>query len=205
MADRKWGKGSSYGPVLTQTELYLLEDTELHIHPILAQKFDAFQLEFNLQTGQTLGFSVKDRNTALEFIKKDEAATLPRLTQLAIISRHSPWVTYVQNNDGVTLANICERLWLEYSRTPLTEQEFKMLSVREKERVKRMALLRENNGQYGSTRSALNEIPVERCRRIDWLGGKTLFDGLEKDDKFVKSRLGFAAPNILVLSLTNGY
>ena len=70
MADRKWGKGGcaleypnrrfdiwlyfhpvADGPVLTQTELYLLEETELHIHPILAQKYDAFQLEFDLQTG----------------------------------------------------------------------------------------------------------------------------------------------------------
>lgn len=63
--------------------------------------------------GQTIGFSAKDRNKPLDFNKKDEAATLPRLTQLIIISRQSPWVTYVQNPDGVTLANICERLWME--------------------------------------------------------------------------------------------
>jgi hypothetical protein len=38
------------GPVLSQTDLYLL-NTELEIHPILANKHGSFHLVFNLVTG----------------------------------------------------------------------------------------------------------------------------------------------------------
>ena len=38
------------GPVLTQTDLYLL-GTELELNPILANTSESFQLIFNLSTG----------------------------------------------------------------------------------------------------------------------------------------------------------
>ena len=37
-------------PLLKPVELYLLEEN-LQLHPILEQKLDAFQLEFNIATG----------------------------------------------------------------------------------------------------------------------------------------------------------
>jgi len=40
----------SDGPVLTQTDLYLLKP-ELEIHPILQQKYAKFHLLFNISTG----------------------------------------------------------------------------------------------------------------------------------------------------------
>ena len=43
------------GPVLTQTELYLL-GTELHLNPILTHGNKDFHLVFNIQTGTYLFF-----------------------------------------------------------------------------------------------------------------------------------------------------
>ncbi len=36
----------------------------------------------------------------------------------------------------------------------------------------------------------------------DWLRDRVFFDGLEHDDGLSMARLGFKAPNILVMSLT---
>ena len=56
-----------------------------------------------------------------------------------------------------------------YAETPLTEAEFKMLTPRDQDRVKRMALKREADG-YASAFSGLwgstNAVPYNRCRRI---------------------------------------
>lgn len=39
-------------------------------------------------------------------------------------------------------------------------------------------------------------------RFTDWLRDRVFFDGMERDDEFARSRLGFSAPNVFVLSLT---
>ena len=44
---------------------------------------------------------------------KDEAATLPRITELYIITKSSPWCTIVRNAEGVTLVDVCKALWKE--------------------------------------------------------------------------------------------
>lgn len=36
----------------------------------------------------------------------------------------------------------------------------------------------------------------------DWLRERVYFEGLSRDDNYIKSRLGFKAPNIFVMDLT---
>ena len=87
------------------------------------------------------------------------------------------------------------------------------------DRVKRTAANRGMGYQPISPWNA--EIPHQRCIRVgtsscfavslflmldhfkilDWLRDKRFFDGMEHDDAFAKERLGFAAPNVLVMSL----
>ncbi|KAI5120925.1 hypothetical protein M0805_002905 [Coniferiporia weirii] len=198
----KWAPGMAYGPVLSQTDLYLLKP-KLEIHPILTHSHKKFHLVFHLVTGRATGFNADSRDRDLEFTAKDEVATLPRVTELVIITQHSPWCTIVKNAHGVTLGDICGKIWKDYAEHPLTEEEFAALPPQSQDRVKRTAANRETGGQrYGMTSWNVDGFPPNRCRRIDWLRDKTFFDGLEQDDKFAESRLGFAAPNILVMSLT---
>jgi hypothetical protein len=42
---------------------------------------------------------------------KDEPATLPRVKQLIIISKYSPWCTIVHNDEGVTIGNVCSTVY----------------------------------------------------------------------------------------------
>lgn len=197
---------------------------------------------------------------------KDEAATLPRITEIVIIARRSPWCTIVRKEIGVTLEDVCAALWREsvfssslvvphplafhsfiakitltnwhsYTEHALTETEIGTLSPHERDKVKRLALARESGAIGGGTMSAMwgstAAIPVNRCKRIgqcqalpsqdcglfcelvavlltvslrsrvDWLRGRTTFDGLEIDEAYVKKRLGFSAANVFVLDVTN--
>ncbi|TDL15867.1 hypothetical protein BD410DRAFT_755951 [Rickenella mellea] len=195
----KWAPGTSYGPVLSPTDLYLLHP-KLELHPILTHSLKSFHLVFNLASGQTGGFNADAVDRDLPFEAKDETATLPRVSELYIITRHSPWCTIVKNSRGVSLADICAALWKEYSDNVITEAEFTSLPPSHQERIKRTAASREAGTMGWGAHFGANAA-ANRCKRIDWLRDKVFFDGMEQDDEYAKKRLGFASPNIFLVAL----
>lgn len=198
----RWAPGTAYGPVLSQTDLYLLNPV-LEIHPILRAAFPKFQLVFNLSTGQTGGFNMNDRNRDLPFEAAGQSATLPRVTDLYIIItqvKNIPWCTTVRNQRGVTMSDICQALWKDYTDSPLTDTEFLSFTPVMQERIKRVATHREAGGYNQFFQQAL--VPPNRCRRIDCLEGLIFFQLLKRDDDAAKKRLGFTAPNVFVLELS---
>ncbi|KAF8126572.1 hypothetical protein JVT61DRAFT_2749 [Boletus reticuloceps] len=197
----KWAAGASYGPVLSQTDLYLL-NTELQLHPILHGTDPGFHLIFNLVTGSTGGFNNEARDRDIPFTAKDEPATLPRVTDLIIITELSPWCTIVHNDRGVTTGDVCGTIWKEYTENYITEAEFSSLPARLQEQVKRVA---QNNQASGGWPGAMyyNTPQPNRYKRVDWLRDKIYFEGLTKKDHYTSSRLGFKAPNIFVMNLAS--
>ncbi|KAK2460691.1 hypothetical protein APHAL10511_007161 [Amanita phalloides] len=191
----KWSPGSSYGPVLSQTDLYLLKP-DLEIHPILANQHN-FHLSFNLVTGQTGGDQPN-----VPFEKKEEPATIPRVGQIYIITKFSPWCTIVTNERGVTMADVCTTVWKDYTDNQVTESEYGVLPQRVQEQMKRAAghnLATSQPNQQGGWYHHM--APPSQLRRVDWLRERVYFEGLRKDDEYVQSRLGFKAPNIFVMDL----
>ncbi|KAI6111154.1 hypothetical protein EDD16DRAFT_589701 [Pisolithus croceorrhizus] len=197
----KWAAGTSYGPVLSQTDLYLL-NTDLQLNPILQGTNPGFHLLFNLVTGSTGGFNPEARDRDLNFTQKDEPATLPRVTQLIIITELSPWCTIIHNERGVTMSDVCTTIWKEYTENYVSDQEFNSLPPRLQEHVKRAAT---NNQQAASNWSMYYNTPAppSRYKRVDWLRDKIYFDYLTKKDNYSISRLGFKAPNIFVMCLAS--
>ncbi|KAI0628792.1 hypothetical protein C8Q77DRAFT_1161822 [Trametes polyzona] len=195
----KWAAGTSYGPVLSQTDVYLL-NADLELHPILANDSGSFQLIFNLSTGQMNGYSPDSRDRDIPFTQKDEPATLPRVEELIVITEVSPWCTIVKNPQGVTLGDVCTTLFKEYSEKMVTEKEFESLPPRQQEQLRRYAqsAASAGNWQYYSPAPA----PPSQYRRADWLREKVFFDRLARKDGYAKQRLGYAAPNIFVLQLS---
>lgn len=110
------------GPILSQTDLYLLQ-TELELNPILEGKAD--HLQFHLVTGFTSNgrggecpHYWKDKMLTgivgeSTFIGKDEPATMPRVSQLIIVSRLSPWCTIIKKETGVTIGDLCSAIFKE--------------------------------------------------------------------------------------------
>jgi hypothetical protein len=197
----KWSAGPSYGPVLSSVDLYLLQSASgiktLELHPILTHSLPSFHLVFNLSTGQTGGYSEADRDKDLAFTHKDEPATLPRVQELFIITRISPWVTTVRNERGVTIGDVCQSMWQQYSESQITEAEFGALPPRWQEQVKRAAA--NTQSHWGLYYNSPSQTP--KFRRTDWLRDKVFFDGLELDAEYTEKRLGFKAPNVFVMDL----
>lgn len=198
----KWAAGSHYGPVLTQTDLYLLasaQPLELQINPILTKSSPDFSLVFNLCTGSTGGFS-ESADRDLPFTAVHEPATLPRVQEIVIISEHSPWCTIVKNEDGVTLGDICNQMWKDYTEHTITEGEFTALPPRLQETVKRANAV---NGGWGGPGQFYSPAPNPgRYKRVDWLRDRLFFESMGRDGDYIKSRLGYNAPNIFVVKLT---
>ncbi|KAG6854178.1 hypothetical protein C0991_009830 [Blastosporella zonata] len=46
-------------------------------------------------------------------------------------------------------------------------------------------------------------VAIDQLKRYDWLRERQYFEGLRKDDNYVISRLGYKAPNIFVMNLSN--
>ena len=101
------------GPVLSQTDLYLLSPLQIQIHPIFTNSQKSFHLNFNVITGQTCGFNADDPHQDLPFVQRDESAVLPRMQELYVITKYAPWCTHVRNTRGVTLGDVCAALWRE--------------------------------------------------------------------------------------------
>jgi len=197
----RWQAGANYGPVLTQTELYLL-GTELTLHPILTHGNNSFHLVFNLQTGQTGGFNPDNRDRDLPFTQKDEPATLPRVTELIIITDLSPWCTIVKNTTrGVTLGDMCSAIWKDYTDNTVTDKELAALPPRLQEQIRRSAAHHSQGGWSGFYGG--NAQAPSTYRRVDWLRDRVFFEGLVRKDDYAVKRLGYKAPNIFIMNLVS--
>jgi len=199
----KWTPGASYGPVLSQTDLYLL-NTELELNPILEGKVPDHQLQFHLVTGFATSLS---RATEADgsIMGKDEPATLPRVSRLVVISRVSPWCTIITRETGVTIADVCSSIYKDYTEHDITEAEFSKLNPRSQDQLRRSAATNHQTSQpptqaWGYYTPAAQP---ERLRRVDWLRERVYFEGLSRDDNYARQRLGYRAPNVFIMDLTS--
>jgi len=197
----KWAPGASYGPVLTQTDLYLL-DTELELNPILEGKVTN-QLQFHLVTGFATSVSRAPEADG-SIMGKDEPATLPRVSRLVVISRMSPWCTIITRETGVTIADVCSTIYKDYTEHDITEPEFNSLNPRSQDQLRRSAAsnLQASQPQTQPWGYYTPAAQPERLRRVDWLRDKIYFEGLSRDDNYAKQRLGYRAPNVFIMDLT---
>ncbi|OCH88248.1 hypothetical protein OBBRIDRAFT_692655, partial [Obba rivulosa] len=193
----KWAPGAAYGPILTQTDLYLL-DADLELHPVLRAEQDSFQLVLNLMSGQMAGYNADARDHDLPIADvKDQPATFPRVDQLIIITEISPWCTIVRNPSGVTIGDVCNTLVSDYRENAVTDAEMSSLPPRVQDSIRRAATHNAsyNPAYYGSPAAS------GRATRADWLRDKVYFEKMGKKEHYVKARLGFNAPNVFVMAL----
>lgn len=75
----------------------------------------------------SVGFATNNATGDNSVVGKEEPATLPRVSQIVLVSRYSPWCTIVKKETGVTIGDICSAIFKEYvphvlvhTRTPFT-------------------------------------------------------------------------------------
>ncbi|KIJ31806.1 hypothetical protein M422DRAFT_36080 [Sphaerobolus stellatus SS14] len=185
----KWASGQNYGPVLTRTDLLLLEP-ELEIHPLLAG-FARENFVFNIVSGQS---EMVDLATGeqLPFPQRRQFATIPRVEELVIVSRSTPWVTIIKNAGGVLVENVIAELYQCYN-VPLTAEEDSAIQDRIKQQMRR---------QRARAHDMDPRIPEDGpFARRDLFRGQFQFDYLEVEGTYTKQRLGFVMPNVFVLHM----
>jgi len=197
----RWATGPSYGPVISQTDLYVLKPN-LQINPILT-KAHSFILIFNLLTGHTGGFNDQqpDRDHPFDAFA-NQPATLPRVSVLHIVTERSPWCTTIRNDFGVTLGDICGQMHKDYAENVITEAELAASQPRIQERIKQVAA--RNAASLGGPQWNTfysSPAPLNRLKRVDWLCEAHFFDQMHRDERYAEQRLGFTAPNIFVMKL----
>lgn len=190
MIGGKWVIGEDYGPVLSRTDLYLLQQ-ELELHPVLRGEDPNFQ--FNVATGEAKYVNQQHEEP---FDKKDEPATIPRSTELIIITTSSPWCITVFNESGVTLENVLGCIFEEHMKR-LTDAELARIPPHVQTQIRRTASLYRPPGAGPWGQQA--EGPLKRS---DYLRNVIYFERLMKEDTYARNRLGFTAPNVFVMRLT---
>ncbi|KAH9977041.1 hypothetical protein BGW80DRAFT_1435832 [Lactifluus volemus] len=194
----RWATGAAYGPVLSQSDLYLLKPN-LQIHPILT-KSHSFILIFNILDGYTGGFNEQQTDRDHPFEAANQPATLPRVSTIHVITERSPWCTTVRNESGVTLGIFAAN----YIENVVTEPELAATQPRIQERIKQVAARNAahvGGPQWNGFYSSPAPTPLNRLKRVDWLCEAHFFDQLIRDDRYAEQRLGFAAPNVFVMKL----
>jgi hypothetical protein len=136
------------------------------------------------------------------FSNRQTSATATPVTHMRLFSKSFPWSIDIMNTPGIN----CEQVWdAVYAalQEPIADSEWGLIVDNEecRKRVekaarKRYEMIDKDSGNDNLNRSSSNS---KGLKRIDWLGEKTLFKGLEKDDEFAKTRL---LPGLQVCSET---
>ncbi|KAH8824533.1 hypothetical protein DL96DRAFT_1614354 [Flagelloscypha sp. PMI_526] len=194
----KWAAGPGYGPVLTQTDVYLLK-IPLELNPILKGEHEEFQLVFNLVTGETGGFNHDSRDRDLEFTQKRQPATIPRVDTLYVISTLAPWCHTVTNPTGVTLEDVLNTIQRDLQHQ-ITDPEIVSLPPRLQDQITRTSTSRQSDAhsQWGGHYYSAAATAGHRLR-CDWYRDKHFFERMFTNDGYCQKRLGFAAPNCFVM------
>ncbi|KAI0034996.1 hypothetical protein K488DRAFT_44311 [Vararia minispora EC-137] len=198
----KWSAGADYGPVLTQTDLYLLKP-KVQINPILTREGTSFSVVFDIATGSATGFNDQSPGD-FPFTQGAEPATLPRMKELYIISPESPWCTTVRNDGGVTLQDVFSAVWKDYTEHPITDAEIAACPPRVQEVIKRYSMSSQQAAYqiYSPAPPRLRRIG-ESSPPVDWLRDRHMFDSMSINDVYAEQRLGFSAPNVLFMRVAN--
>jgi hypothetical protein len=124
---------------------------------------------------------------------------------LHIITERSPWCTTVRNEAGITLGDICGQMHKDYVENVITEAELSATQPRIQERIKQVAARNAaglgGGGQWNGFYSSPAPTPLNRLKRVDWLCEAHFFDQMIRDERYAEQRLGFTAPNILVMKM----
>lgn len=129
-----------------------------------------------------------------------ELATFPHISQINIISKSFPWIIEIHSrhpSKGVRCSDIVEGLHAHFL-VHLICTDTDHLQPEEFEQMSRAFKESRRNEQSVMTHT-LTAGKHPGLLRVDWLGQNTMFGGLERDEEYVKERLGVYDPSYFVL------
>ncbi|KAG8905636.1 hypothetical protein FRB99_008539 [Tulasnella sp. 403] len=157
------------------------------------------------------GYDPADKDKDLELTNGHEPATIPRVQEMHILCRLTPWSVYVRNPSGITVADVCASLGKLYADTNISDAEMDTQPPRTRDQIRRAAQATQqmypNQGGWGSGGTYFSSPSPggsgSRLPRAAWLRDRIFFDGLERDDEFAIKQIGFKAPNVFIMQVTS--
>ncbi|KAG9096386.1 hypothetical protein FRC06_008731 [Ceratobasidium sp. 370] len=197
----RWEPGKDYAPVLDPFTLGILNPT-MQIHPLLQPSTGGEHLVYNMLFPPSAIHLSTDPPTKSWSSGRFSMATFPRVKRIRIICRAHPWLMEVTNDSGVTVGDVCDRLYTEHQRH-MSSAEWETAAA---------TLKRQMTKAYQWNRStnpgAPGGVMGEGLRRIDWLMQTTHFAGLVEDRALLEERVGHglqrAQPATFVLEVNGG-
>ncbi|QRW00866.1 hypothetical protein RhiJN_28884 [Ceratobasidium sp. AG-Ba] len=197
----KWEPGKDYAPVLDPFTLGIL-NPKMEIHPLLRPSDGGEHLVYNMLFPPSAIHLSTDPPTKSWSSGRFSMATFPRVKRIRIVCRSHPWLMEVTNDSGVTVGDVCDRLYTEHQRH-MSSAEWEMAVP---------TLKRQMTKAYQWNRStnpgAPGGVMGEGLRRVDWLMQTTHFAGLTEDRAVIEERVGHglqrAQPATFVLEVNSG-
>lgn len=105
-------------------------------------------------------------------------ATHPAMQRVQLVSRHLPWTIVVENPNGVSFGDVLFRIQESLHKT-VSKQEFESVDGAAQAEVLKAY-------QRNCSGSRKRE---DGLKRVDWLGKRVLFAGIQKDDRYISKRV----------------
>ncbi|KAG8790455.1 hypothetical protein FRC12_011835 [Ceratobasidium sp. 428] len=197
----RWEPGKDYAPVLDPFTLGILNPT-MQIHPLLQPASGGEFLVYNMLFPPSAIHLSTDPPTKSWSSGRFSMATFPRVKRIRIICRNHPWLMEVSNDTGVTVGDVCDRLYTEHQKHMSSAEWETAVPTLKRQMTKAYQWNRSTNP------GAPGGIMGEGLRRIDWLMQTTHFAGLVEDRALLEERVGHglqrAHPATFVLEVNGG-
>lgn len=191
--------GAHYGPVLKPMLLKIVR-ADLAINPLLQplpiEDPPEPRLIWNMLFSTALCRRSTDPIDRSWSVGRQEPATFPRVSSIRLLSQTIPWLIDIPASNptiGVTCGDVIEQL-SDYLQGRISKKDFDKASRETQEALK---------ATYHHNRSRDEGVPGGRLgeglKRLDWLGPKTMWGGLEKNDALVREVCDEVLPCILEL------
>ncbi|ELU43771.1 hypothetical protein AG1IA_02189 [Rhizoctonia solani AG-1 IA] len=191
------GNKGPYAPVLDPFTLGIL-NPKVELHPLLHPPGGGV---YNMLFPPSAIHLSSDPPTKSWSNGRFSMATFPRVKRVRIVCRAHPWLMEVTNDSGVTVGDVCDKLYTEHQRH-MSSSEWDAAIDFKRPMTKAYQWNRSTNP------GAPGGVMGEGLRRIDWLMKNTFFGGLTEDRAFLDARVGNglerSQPATFVLDVNDG-
>lgn len=163
----------------------LASDVDCFLHQLLLCRQGGLNVIFDVRVKPSKAYIPSPDGNALPLTQYFHVpATQPLLRRVQLISRYFDWRIVVENPKGVTIGDVLYRIRDSLNKIASKEEFSSVPEDAQPEILKAY----QRNCSATSNGAKLRELQ-EGLKRVDWLGKRTLFAGIQKDEAYISRRI----------------
>ncbi|KAG8909330.1 hypothetical protein FRC01_007007 [Tulasnella sp. 417] len=163
----------------------LASDVDCYLHQLLLCRQGGFNIIFDVRIKPSKAYIPSPDGTALPLTDYfNVPATQPLQRRIQLISRYTSWRIVVENPNGVTIGDVVYRIRDSMNKIASKEEFGAVPEDAQPEILKAY----QRNCSATSNGAKLRDLQ-EGLKRVDWLGKRTLFAGIQKDETYISRRI----------------